>query len=120
MPLKEEHIAKAEGNEGVADGIQPTSSARIEWKLIIMFYAAMHYVEAYLAKEANEHLRSHTTRDKWMVKEANLNKIADSYNHLKFYGYNARYEVSDFNAKDVSHAEDYLAHIRTEIKLLLR
>jgi hypothetical protein len=68
----------------------------------------------------NTHLRSHTTRDGWMTKETNLKKVADSYNHLKFYGYNARYEVTTFNAADVNDAIGYLAQIKTEIKPLIK
>jgi hypothetical protein len=119
VPSKQEHIVKAEGSEGVADSIQPTSQARIDWKLIITFYAAMHYVEAYLATAMNTHLRSHTTRDTWMVRESNLKKIATSYNHLKFFGYNARYEVTSFGPSDVTDAAGYLTQIKTALKPLL-
>jgi hypothetical protein len=120
VPSKDEHLEKAEGNEGVADSIQPTSQARIEWKLVIMFYAAMHYVEAYLDIAMMTHLRSHTTRDSWMAREANLRKVATPYNHLKFYGYNARYEVTTFTTQDINDAMGYLAHIRTELEPYLK
>jgi hypothetical protein len=62
LPTKEEHIAKAEGNAAFALSLPLEDQARIDWALIALFYAAMHYVEAYLST-IGQHLRSHTTRD---------------------------------------------------------
>jgi len=73
----------------------------------------MHYVEAYVAKVMEMHLRSHQTRDSYIAKEANLKKIRVSYGHLKYYGYNARYELDGFTVKDVLEAKEYLAQLKT-------
>jgi len=119
LPSKDEHVSKAEGNEEFASSITPDSQPRIDWKLVVLFYAAVHYVEAYLARHLNQHVRSHTTRDKYLGREANLRKIFTSYGHLKFYGYNARYEVDGFTVKDVNDAIGYLNDVRSHIKPLL-
>ena len=113
MPTRDEHVTKAQGNEAFADSIDPTSQSRIDWKLVILFYTAMHYVEAYVAKVMEMHLRSHQTRDSYIAKEANLKKIRVSYGHLKYYGYNARYELDGFTVKDVLEAKEYLAQLKT-------
>ena len=68
----------------------------------MLFYAAMHYVEAYLAK-SSVHLRSHTTRDNAISRDGALRKIFREYSDLKYFGYNARYEVSGFKANDVTN-----------------
>lgn len=115
MPSRDEHVLKAEGNEAFAGTIEPTSQARIDWKLVVLFYTAMHYVEAYLAKNMQMHLRSHTTRDSYVSKESNLKKVRVSYGHLKFYGYNARYEIDGFTIKDVQDAVGYLTQLKTEL-----
>ena len=115
MPTKDEHITKAQGNESFADSIDPTSQARIDWKLVVLFYTAVHYVEAYVAKALGFHLRSHTTRDSYISRESNLKKVRVSYGHLKFYGYNARYEIDGFTANDVKDAAGYLAQLKTEL-----
>lgn len=119
MPSRDEHVKKAEGNEAFAASIEPTSQARIDWKLVVLFYTAMHYVEAYMAKSMGRHLRSHTTRDSVISKEANLKKVRVFYAHLKYYGYNARYEVDSFTAKDVQDAAGYLAQLKAELTPLI-
>ncbi|MGA3081985.1 MAG: hypothetical protein ABSD44_11450 [Terracidiphilus sp.] len=119
MPTKTQHVQKAEGNETFAKSIDTTSQARIDWKLVILFYAAVHYVEAYLAMSSGTHLRSHTTRDNYISKESNLKKIRVSYAHLKYYGYNARYEFDGFTAKDVREASGYLSQVKAELVPLL-
>ena len=78
----------------------------------------MHYVEAYLAAQ-NQHLRSHTTRDNAVGRDANLKKIFSEYQDLKFYGYNARYEPPLFTAKDVNHALPQFETVKQHISALL-
>lgn len=119
MPTLAEHIKKASENETFADGLDIATQASVNWKLIVMFYSSVHYVEAYLAKHLNQHMRSHTTRDSTVAREANLRKIRNEYNHLKFYGYNARYEPDQFTKTDVKAAHGYLARVKSTLKPLL-
>jgi hypothetical protein len=119
VPTRDEHVQKAEGNQTVNDLLDASTQARIDWKLIITFYTAMHYVEAYLAKNLSQHVRSHTTRDNYIARDAGLRKIGIVYSHLKFYGYNARYEPPQFKAKDVQDAEVYLATLKAGLIPLL-
>ena len=60
MPTQVEHTKKARENESFAISLGTATQASVNWKLVVLFYAAVHYVEAYLAK-LNQHLRSHTT-----------------------------------------------------------
>lgn len=119
MPTQAEHIKKASENEIFADALGTTTQASVNWKLVVLFYTSVHYVEAYLAKQLNQHLRSHTTRDNYVAKEANLRKIRSQYSHLKFYGYNARYEADQFTANDVKDALNDLATVKSTIQPLL-
>jgi hypothetical protein len=118
LPTKDEHVTKAQGNEAFAASIDLTNQARIDWKLVVLFYVAVHYVEAYLAKTGT-HLRSHTTRDSYITKEANLKRIRVSYAHLKYFGYNARYEMNGFSARDVQEAARDLAQVKSELLPLI-
>jgi len=119
VPTKDEHIKKAEDNETFADTIPTATQTEIEWTLVVLFYAAVHYVEAYLEKHWGMHLRSHTARDQYIGKEANLKKIFSPYSYLKFYGYNARYEVCSFTVTDTQDANKDLAEIKNHILPLL-
>jgi hypothetical protein len=92
--------------------------ASIDWALIATFYAAMHYVESYLATKG-QHVRSHTTRDGYVGRDANLKKIYNQYQDLKCYGYNARYEMTSFHSTDVDYAGMYLEAVRAQVALFL-
>jgi hypothetical protein len=60
MPSEDEHIAKAEQNEALfREFIAAGTNA--EWAAVILFYAALHYVDAWLAR-SDVHPRSHVTR----------------------------------------------------------
>ena len=119
MPTKDQHVKKATENEKLADSMQPSSQALINWKLVILFYAALHFVEAYLAKTLDVHVRSHTTRDNYVAREANLRKLRIQYMHLKFFGYNARYEADCFTAAEVTEALADLAKVKGAIQPLI-
>lgn len=119
MPTKEEHIAKAEGNAAFALSLPLENQTKIDWALIVLFYAALHYVEAYLST-IGQHLRSHTTRDNAVGRDSNLRKVYSEYQDLKYYGYNARYEVCGFKPADVTNtAATGFAAIKARIKPLL-
>jgi hypothetical protein len=119
VPTREQHIKKASENETFAGALDSATQASLNWKLVIMFYAAIHYVEAYLAKQLNQHLRSHTTRDNYVARESNLRSIRNQHSHLKFYGYNARYEPDQFTDRDVKDAIGDLADVKAKITPLL-
>ena len=85
----------------------------------MLFYAAMHYVEAYLA-QSNIHSRSHASRDNALSRDSALRKIFKEYSDLKFFGYNARYEVFGFKASDVTDkAAKHYATIKNHLAPLL-
>lgn len=119
MPSKDQHVAKADGSAALALSLVLDNQSRIDWALVILFYAAMHYVEAYLAK-SGVHLRSHTTRDNAMSRDSSLRKIFKEYSDLKYFGYNARYEISGFKPTDVTNtAAKHYAAIKTHLTPLL-
>jgi hypothetical protein len=101
VPSKLEHIAKADGNAAFALSLTLDSQTRIDWAFVALFYAAMHYVEAYLAV-SHQHLKSHATRDNVIGRDACLKRIYIEYQDLKFYGFSARYEACPFRAHDVT------------------
>ena len=119
MPSRDEHLEKAHGNEVFAASIVPENQTRIDWKLVVLFYAGLHYVEAYFASQFGIHSRSHTMRDSYVGKDANLKKVYSSYQHLKYFGYNARYEMFGFTIKDIQEATDCLEDLKTKLTPLL-
>lgn len=119
MPSQQEHVTKAEGNAAFAMSLPLTSQTNIDWVLIVLFYAAIHYVEAYLAK-SGQHTRSHSVRDNIIARDASLRKIYKEFGHLKYFGYTARYEVAGFKAKDVTaEAIPYFEIVKNHLKGIL-
>lgn len=94
------------------------SQAKIDWALVILFYAAMHYIEAYLAT-LGQHLRSHTTRDNFVGRDVQLRRIYSEYQDLKYFGYNARYEMQKFTASDVAQAKTNFDTVKAHISAIL-
>ncbi len=88
MSSKQEHIKWAEHNEAFIDSLNLDATPYRDWVVTGMFYAAVHYVEAYLATR-NKHSRDHRARDS-TVKRL-LPAISHNYRSLKDESINARY-----------------------------
>ena len=78
-----------------------STTKRASTALVVLFYAAVHYIEAYLSI-SNQHLKSHAARDNVIGRDAYLKRIYMEYQDLKFYGFSARYEACAFRAEDVT------------------
>ena len=83
-----------------------------------MFYAAVHFVEAYFADQG-QHLVSHETRGNYVARDAKLRPIYKDYEDLKFYGFNARYEMMGFTRQDVKDALPKAQAIKSHIQRLV-
>jgi hypothetical protein len=49
VPSKEDHLNRAQDNERLAGSLDLNSAINVDWAITILFYAALHYVDAYLA-----------------------------------------------------------------------
>ena len=101
MPSREQHISLAEHNERFTDSFDLDATPYRDWLVTGKFYAAVHYVEAYLATRG-EHSRDHRARDS-KVKRL-LPAIKHDYRSLKDESINARYFGYRFSADDVRQA----------------
>jgi len=50
MPDKNVHVKKAKDNETFAATLDESTQASVNWKLIVLFYVAVHYVGPTLPK----------------------------------------------------------------------
>lgn len=71
---------------------------------MIAFYAAVHYVNAYLWEARQFVPASHPERSRAVHAEAALRPARDSYGLLRDYGYEARYTAT-FTATDADARE---------------
>ncbi len=83
MPPRDQHIQRAVDNEDFyhrrLDLREPIDRS---WGVVVLFYAALHWVDAYLATK-NIHPADHHVRDQYVGMEANLRRIGPSYQLLE-------------------------------------
>lgn len=106
MPTATEHIEKAQRNEEVALLIQVSYP---EWAVIALFYAAMHYVEAFFfvqktARGLPQHYDTHVDRRKAIAQRAK--RIYVDYETLFGDSLAARYKYEHFSSDDVDSLRD--------------
>jgi hypothetical protein len=101
MATATEHERKARHDEQFALQFDLNTTPYRDWVVTALFYAALHYVDAYLAKRWNQHPPKHRTRDSTIGKEVELRKIYNEYALLKNDSINARYLSYSFGADEV-------------------
>jgi len=118
LPLQPEHISKAERNEKFAETVAKT--AYLDWAVTIIFYAALHYVDAILAA-SSIHPDNHTQRDDAIGTNATLLKVRSEYRTLETLSQNARYRAMKIDGNDFAEAQRNFTvirvHLRSRMKL---
>lgn len=97
MPTLERHLPQAERNERAADAMASLPERYTEWEVAMLFYSALHYVDAFLATRGL-HPQSHLER-KDLV--ASLTNLARYYDILFKRSMNARYHLYQFTPQEV-------------------
>ena len=116
----DEHIAKAEKNERLYENLIGTEFN--DWAVVALFYAALHYVDAFFLQESNSTPQNHGERNRRLRNNAALDQIRSHYLDLYALSIRARYEldpVSENLAGDIrmSHFVPVRAHIRALLNL---
>ena len=101
MPDTSAHIRKAEHNERFAATVRGHSPEFLDWVATAYFYAALHYLEAYLtAKPAEKHPASHGERQSLVANHFSRNSYA-GFSYLKDRSETARYDTRQFTLQDI-------------------
>ncbi len=92
-----EHLRAAERNRDIARALLATGLAAPapppwDWVAIIAFYAAVHYVNAYLWETARYKPDKHSHRAARVRQDWRIRRCRASYARLQTFGYQARYE----------------------------
>lgn len=112
MSSKDEHLAQAVHNE---DFVAEIDNPFFDWKLTGIFYAALQYVDAYLATR-NLHPPDHGERTKYIHGDPKFRPIRFDYRDLKNESRTARYEPPNaFNQTDINIAQRRLDSIKREL-----
>ena len=114
MPQRHEHLIRAQENEKLASALRPKFPVCADWAITILFYAALHYIDAFLAGK-NLHPLNHDARDKQVEQNGSLTDIYDDYRRLKDLSRAARYEIACYPPEAVEMANGRLARIKEHL-----
>jgi hypothetical protein len=81
----------------------------------MLFYAGLHYVDAYLAGK-NMHPLNHQERDEEIQNNGSLSGIYKDYRRLKDMSRAARYEIANFPKDKLGVAKQRLANIKEHLQ----
>lgn len=117
MPASQEHLAQARRNEEFLAAIRALPVRYAEWETTTLFYAALHYVDAFLAT-IGEHPRNHRIR---IARVNAVSSLRDEYQNLFNASIEARYETLPFTPQQVDQlmAGPFL-RVKEEMLSLLR
>jgi hypothetical protein len=115
LPSKAEHLEKAKHNEFF---VSTLGNPFWDWAVTGTFYAALHYIEAYLATKA-DHPPTHAIRDSHIYRDSFLRVLYVDYRELQGESEDARYmeklPVTVFGQADVTRLVANLEKIRNHI-----
>ncbi len=101
MPTKDEHLRKATHNEKFFDDFNLASSAYPDWAITVLFYSALHYVEAFFAAQTPAiHCATHPQREGLI--NQHLRSIYGDYSDLKNDSLAARYGMKEFTRENIT------------------
>jgi len=92
VPDYQAHLDQAARNEGFL--VKIDVSLHSDWAVTVLFYAALHYVDAYLAKAANQHPGNHDERDRLIQSHSKTSAARPYYRRLKDRATEARYQCT--------------------------
>lgn len=116
MPTREQHLKQAARNEKLAKVLVHTDYR--EWTVTVLFYAAVHYIEAFLAVQSI-HCVDHAARSDKVRTIPQMREIGKQYEALRTISRQARYQAIQICDEDVNRAEQNLAAVRSQIKYVL-
>ncbi len=100
MPSEAQHIVKAEHNErffiAISEGLQSSYGQYHDWVVTVMFYSALHYIDAYLARVWGIHPETHGSRIRSVQRISQLRPVLNYYTALSFGSIEARYHPKRF------------------------
>ena len=85
------YLAQADRNLSVADALSSGTPISLQWAVTCVFYAGLHYVNAYLFHSALPIPSTHPERDQCVMRS--MRPVYRAYRRLKTDSENARYAL---------------------------
>jgi hypothetical protein len=116
VPQRHEHLSRARQTEQLALALNRDLPVCIDWAVAMLFYAALHYIDAFLAGKS-VHPMNHKQRDEKIERNGSLSGIYGAYRRLKDLSRAARYEIPNFPPGKIDVARDRLPAIKRHLQL---
>ena len=100
---RKEHLSKAEHNEEFFRSFDVDTTNYKDWIVISIFYAAIHYYEAYFALEG-KHSGSHHRAEDWISSDEKISDTYDDYRELKHQRLYANYAKKFFTSDEIKNS----------------
>jgi len=119
MPREDQHLDKAKKNERFAESLNRSDVIAGEWAVVAVFYAALHYVQAYFSKFSVE-ARCHHDRFDQIKRDQKIKTVITSYKYLYALSRTARYQCGSLPTDAYEKSKSYLADVKKHIEPVLR
>jgi hypothetical protein len=100
MPTQQQHLSQAQHNEEFIQSFDLNTTPYLDWVVTGIYYAALHYIESYLALR-NRHPRSNEYRERMFQEIEELTPIYPDFRALKDYSLGTRYDLQRFSKDEV-------------------
>ncbi len=118
MPRTPVHLSQADHNERFFHSFDRNIYS--DWAMTALFYASLHYVDAFLAHVGIENPGGHATRDCFVNSWTELRPINREYFRLKNRSTSARYYARRFPTREIDRAlNNDLENVRQHIRGLI-
>lgn len=114
VPHQREHLARAQDNEDLARTFNLDDGLEVDWAITLLFYAAIHYVQAFFAARGIVHL-DHDARDQAIEQHPILSDISRDYQYLKNKSRSARYDIPNYTREQFEQASARFERIKAFI-----
>lgn len=109
MPSESKHLEQYKKNKELAFSDVMCNQINNDWKVTILFYAALHKLDSHYA--SLYHPKSHKERKNFLYSTKKYNDVIDEYEYLEELSRNARYSCIKVKKKEIEEAEELLSYI---------
>ena len=118
MPGTPVHINQAQHKEEFFLSFDRTVYS--DWAITVLFYAALHYVDAFLAHVGIRNPGGHSNREQYIQSRPELQPIYNEYSRLKNRSASARYYARRFSPEEIERCRNQdLENIKQRIRSIL-
>ena len=119
MPKEYLHKAQCEHNREFYNEPIFNGDKYNDWRVVVMFYEAVHLVEAYFAAHGNLHCASHENRRNAIRGDAEIREIYAPYDDLYSTANLGRYHCATIGTRQVCVCQTDLDVIRKKLVPLM-